>query len=184
MKKIFYTLFVSLGLLLSGCPYQSDVEISTYEESLKVDKDLIGEWVAFHEDGAREELNIEKLAKSVLGVNHKEIDNNSRFKGSNKFRAYAIELGGIPIFNIETKEGKYLFLKYGWTGKNEFYIQAVKDDFVNQNFSPEEVTKDNLKSFLTENINQEKMFEEKLEFYRKDSPEYQKVKMFMKKSGF
>ena len=126
MKYIF--ILVTLSFILMGCPYQSEVELNTYEESLKVDKNLIDNWVAYHDDFSREELSIEKLAKSVVGIVHKEFDANGRLKGSNKFRAYATEINAITIFNIESKEHGYMFLKYGWTGKNEFYIQVVNDN--------------------------------------------------------
>ena len=184
MKKLNYVIILCISFVLLGCPYQSDVEINTYEESLKVDKNLIGNWVAFHDDGSKEELIIEKIAKSVISVLHKELDENGRYKGSNKFRAYGTELNGITIFNIETKEAKYMFLKYAWTGKNVFYMQAVAEDYVSNNFTPDSVTTDNLRSFLKSNVNNEDMYEDKVEFYRKDSPEYNKVRMYMKKSGF
>lgn len=182
MKYSFIlTLF---SFILMGCPYQSEVELNTYEESLKVDKNLIDNWVAYHDDFSREELSIEKLAKSVVGIVHREFDDKGRMKGSNKFRAYATEIDAITIFNIEADNGKYMFLKYGWTGKNEFYVQAVNADYVEKNLTSDSLTTDELRNFFSKNVNQEKMYNEKLEFYRKDSPEHLKVKMFMKKSGF
>lgn len=182
MKYSF--ILILLSTILMGCPYQSDVELNTYEESLKVDKNLIDNWVSYHDDFSREELSIEKLAKSVIGISHKEFDSKNRLKGSNKFRAYATEIDAITIFNIESDNGKYMFLKYGWTGKNEFYIQAVNAEYVEENLMSDSLSTEELRTFFTKNVNQEKMFEEKLEFYRKDSPEHLKVKMFMKKSGF
>lgn len=182
MKYIFFLSILSA--LLFGCPYQSDVELNTYEEALKADKELIDNWVSYHEDFSREELSIEKLAKSVLGIIHKEYDANGRVKGSNKIRAYATEIEGITIFNLEKDDGKYMFLKYGWTGKNEFYIQAVNEDYVEKHLKTDSLTTNTLRSFFSEHVNKNEMYEEKLEFYRKDSPEHLKVKMFMKKSGF
>jgi hypothetical protein len=177
-------ILIIFSFILTGCPYQSDVELNTYEESLKVDKNLIDNWVAYHEDFSREELSVEKLAKSVIGITHKEFDDKGRMKGNNKFRAYATEIDAITVFNIETYNGKYMFLKYGWTGKNEFYVQAVNSNYVETNLKSDSLTTDELRTFFSKNVNQEKMYEEKLEFYRKDSPEHLKVKMFMKKSGF
>jgi hypothetical protein len=182
-KQPFLILFV-LSILLFGCPYQSDVELCTYEEALKTDKNLEGSWVAFHADGSKDELLIEKIAKSVLQVSHKELDKNDRSKGTNKYRAYAINLNGTVLFNIETKENKYLLAKYGWTGKNEFYLQTISQEYMEKNFVVDSVTTDNLKSFLFDKANREEIYDDAVEFYRKDSPEYLKVKMFMKKSGF
>ena len=184
MKNLHPILFICLSIVMMGCPYQSDVEINTYEESLKVDKDLIGNWVAFHDDGSKEELIIEKIAKSVLSVVHKEIDNKNRFKGSNRVRAYATDINGFTIFNIETKDAKYLFLKYAWVSKNVFYMQAVSETYVTNNFTADSVTTENLREFFSEHVNKEEMYEDKLEFYKKGSPDYEKVKMFMKRSGF
>lgn len=186
MKLYLYLILVLFSFLLMGCPYQGEVELCTYEEALKIDKDLIGDWVAFHEKGSREELSIEKLAKSVLSVSHKEFDEKSRLTNTYKYRIYATILGGETIFTVENKDGKYMYSKYSWTGKNVFYIQTVNQDYMDENYITNHDPKDQdeLVAYFKENISKEKMFDDKLEFYRKDSPEYQKVKMFMKKSGF
>lgn len=183
-KKSPYLLILLFSVIFYGCPYQSPVELCTYEEALKTDKNLEGIWVAFHADGSKDELLIEKIAKSVLQVSHKELDKNDRSKGINKYRAYATNLNGVVLFNIETKENKYLLSKYGWTSKNEFYLQTINEEYMAKNFVVDSVTTDNLKSFLFDIANRDEIYDEQVEFYRKDSPEYLKVKMFMKKSGF
>ncbi|PJB15925.1 MAG: hypothetical protein CO118_01670 [Flavobacteriales bacterium CG_4_9_14_3_um_filter_32_8] len=184
MKKLLYLSLITISLLLMACPYEGTVELSSYEESLKVDKKLVGEWVSFHEKGGREELLIEKAVKSVFKVSHNQFGENNKFEQKYNYRVYSTEIGEYDIFNIESPEGKYLYCKYGWTGKNEFYIQFIDADFVDKNFKADSVTTENFKSFVTENVNKEEMYGEKLEFYRKYSPEYEKVRMFMKKSGF
>ncbi len=184
MKKLLYPLLFSFGLILTACPYESDIELNTYEDSLKIDKKLLGEWVAFHGDGSREELILTKIARSVIDATHKRFSANNKFDGRFKYRAYTTEFNGITIFNIENTEGKYLFAKYAWTGKNEFYIQAVSADYVVNNFKVDSVTTTNLRAFMMNNVNKEKLYEDKIEFYRKGSPEYNKVRMYMKKSGF
>lgn len=184
MKKLFYASLVITAFLFVGCPYEGNVELNTYEDSLKTDKKLEGEWVAFHADGGREELYIEKAAKSVLSVIHKQYGEKNKLEGNFKYRVYSTEISGYTIFNIENTEGKYLYTKFGWTGKNEFYVQFIDADYMENNYKVDSVTTENLRSFITENVNTEKMYGDKLEFYRKYSPEYQKVKMFMKKSGF
>lgn len=184
MKKFLPILIILLSIVFYGCPYQTTVELCTYEEALKIDKGLEGNWVAFHQDGSKDELLFEKIAKSVMSVTHKELDKNDRSKGINKYRVYATNLNGEILYNIETKEGKYLFSKYGWTSKNEFYIQTINEDYMAKNFTPDTVTTEILKSFLFDKANRNEIYDEKVEFYRKDSPEYVKVKMYMKKSGF
>ena len=186
MKKILFTTIVAVGLVLMACPYEGKVELNSAEESLKIDKKLIDDWVCFNEEGAREELMIEKGEKSVLNIAYRRFDKKSSLKESNKFRAYATEIGGYDIFNIKSTDDEegYIYAKYGWTGKNEFYIQYINSTYVDANFEVDSVTTENLRAFFTEHVNNEKMYDEKLEFYRKGSPEYLKVKIYMKKSGF
>ncbi len=168
-----------------ACPYEGEVELNTYEESVKVDKKLIDDWVSFNEEGGREELSITKLAKSVFQVYHKQFGKGNKLESRESYRAYATEIDGYDIFNIESKdEGKYLFSKYGWTGKNEFYVQFIDSEYMAANYKADSVTTENLRAFITENVNKEEMYSEKIEFYRKHSPEYEKVRMFMRKSGF
>lgn len=185
MKKlVFYSLF-ALSILFYGCPYQGDVELNTYEESLKADKNLLDVWVSFKEDKSRTELMIEKLAKTVVNINYKEYDTNGRFKSKDKYRGYATDLGGFTVFNLENKSGKYMYCKFSWIGKNEFNIQTINEDFVMDNLKPNENTgTKELREFLLANANEDDMYDEKIEFYRKDSPEYEKVKIYMQKSGF
>ena len=184
MKKLLYLLLITISLFLMACPYEGTVELSSYEDSLNVDKKLIGEWVSFHEKGGREELLIEKAVKSVFNVSHNQFGENNKFEQKYNYRVYSTEIGEYDILNIENPESKYLYCKYGWTGKNEFYIQFIDADFVDKNFKVDSVTTENFKSFVTEHVNREELYGEKLEFYRKYSPEYEKVRMFMKKSGF
>jgi hypothetical protein len=185
MKKILYTSIVAIGLTLMACPYEGEVELSTYEEAVKIDKKLIDDWVSFNQNGGREELSITKLNRAVFQIYHKNYGKGNSLDSRESYRAYASELGDFDIFTVETKdEGKYMYTKYGWTGKNEFYLQFVNADYVEANFKVDSVTTENLREFITENSNIEEMYDPKTEFYRKNSPEYNKVKMFMRKSGF
>ena len=184
MKRLIHLSLVIIGLTLIGCPYEASVEICTYEEAVKSDKKLLDEWVSFNEEGGRQELSISKLEKSVLQVYHKQFGKNNKLESRESYRVYACEVGEYDIFNIEKEDGKYSFCKYGWTGKNEIYIQYINKDFMINKFKEDSITSSNLKSFITQNVNNEKMYSNKIEFYRKHSIEYEKVRMFMKKSGF
>lgn len=183
MKKLLYATLASLSLILMACPYEGTVDLNTYDEALKPDKQLIDEWVAYNSEGGREELTIEKGGKTVLFVYHKQFEKN-KLVGSFKYRIYGTEIGGKTIYNVENVEGKYLFANIEWMGKNEFDVEFVENDFMDNNFKPDSVSTETLRSFLTENITKEGLFSDKLEFYRKYSPEYEKVRMFMAKSGF
>ena len=185
MKRVLYTTLIALGLVLMACPYEGKVDISTYEEAVKTDKKLLGEWVSFNDEGGKQELSINKLEKSVLQVYHKQFGAKNKLESRGNYRVYASEVGEYDVFNIETKdEKKFFYAKYGWTGKNEIYVQMINADYMEENFKVDTVTTKNLRAFITENVNKEKMYDEKVEFYRKHSPEYEKVRMFMRKSGF
>lgn len=184
MKRYVYLILFTLAILFYGCPYESKVAIVHPIEALKIDKDLKDQWVAFHEGGAREEILFTKTSKTVYEVNHKQYAPKNKLIANFKYKAYATYINESVVFNIENEDGKYLFAKYGWTGKNEFYIEAANKEFMAKNFKVDSVTTENLRSFLSENINNSKLFDEKIEFHRKYSPEYEKVKMFMRKSGF
>jgi len=184
MKRLLQLSFVLIGLMLMGCPYESDVEISTYEEAVKTDKKLLDEWVSFNEEGGKQELSISKLEKAVLQIYHKEFGKGNKLISREGYRVYSCEVGQYDIFNIEKKDGKYLFCKYGWTGKNEIYIQYIDEIFMTNNLKEDTLTTQNLNRFITQNVNNEKMYGDRIEFYRKHSPEYEKVRIYMKKSGF
>ena len=185
MSKLLYITFVLIGLTLMACPYESKVELNTYEQAIKTDKKLLDQWVSFHKEGGREELSISKLEKAVLQVYHKQFGKTNKLESRESYRVYATEINEYEILTIETKdENKYLFAKYGWTGKNEFYIQFVDANYMENNFKEDTVTTKKLRAFITEHVNKENLYTNKIEFYRKHSPEYEKVRMFMKKSGF
>lgn len=184
MKTLLYSTLIFIGLTLMACPYEADVEINTYEESVKTDKKIIGDWVSFNEEGGRTELVITKLQKAVLQVYHKQYNSENKQETRESYRVYGSEVGEYTLFNIERKDGKYLFAKYAWTGKNEFYMELIDADFMETNFKETEITSKNLRAFINDNIHKKELFGEKLEFYRKNSPEYHKVRTFMQKSGF
>jgi len=183
MRKLLYATLASLSLILIACPYEGEVHLNTYEESIKPDKQLIDAWVAYNSEGGREELMIEKGAKTVLFVYHKQFEKN-KLIGNFKYRIYATDIGGKTIYNIENAEGKYIYATLEWTSKNEFNIEFLENDFMDTNFKPDTISTESLRTFLTENISKDGLFSDKLEFYRKYSPEYEKVRMFMQKSGF
>ncbi|GAB4256367.1 MAG: hypothetical protein Kow0079_13450 [Vicingaceae bacterium] len=167
-----------------ACPYESPVELVTYEAADKIDKDLLGDWVTYHKDGSKEELTLTKATKTVYHVYHDEYGPKNKKKASNYYRAYLTSINDIPIFNVESKDGKYYFFNYAWTGKNTFYIQAVNNDYVEENFKVDSVTTANLKKFLEDNIQKAELFDEKIEFIRKNSPEDELQKAYFRKSGF
>jgi len=184
MKKLLYTSLVAISLILMACPYEGEVELCTYEEALKTDKKLLDIWVAFNEEGGRNEMLIEKGNKAVLTLSVKNYEKGNKLTSLEKYRAYATEINGEKLFTLEKEDGKYNYFKYGWSSKNEFYIQFVDESFMENNFKPDSITTKTTVQFLSKNIENNDLFTERMEFYRKYSPEYEKVKIFMKKNGF
>lgn len=184
MKKLIVFSILSICVIFLGCPYDGDVALCTYDEAYKVDKKLLGEWVAFNEDGGKNELSIEKGNKSVFIVSHKKFAKGNKYEATEKYRAFTTVIAGITLFTMEREDGKYNYFKYAWTGKNEFNIQFVQKDYMETNFKEDSVTTKNLTEFLKNHVNKGDLYTEKMEFYRKYSPEYEKVRMYMKKSGF
>jgi len=185
MKHLLFPAIGLIAMVLMGCPYDGSVALSTYESSEKLEKGLLGEWVAFKEDGTREELFVEKGNKTVYFVNHKRFNAKSQLTERVNIRSFATSVGGTMMYTIEKEDGNFNYCKYEITSKNEFNIELVDADYMEKNFNVEgEVTAKDLKAFLAEHMSKEGFFTDKLEFYRKHSPEYTKVRVFMEKNGF
>jgi hypothetical protein len=184
MKKLLYLSIIAIGIVLTACPYDGDAELCTYEEAIKTDKKIMDIWVAFNEDGGRDEVKIEKGNKAVLLVSHKHFEPGNKLNGLEKYRAYATTINDEVIYTLEKEDGKYNYCKYAWTSKNEFYVQYVDKEYMEANFKQDSVDTKVMRTFLGDHLKNSKLFTEKMEFYRKYSPEYEKVKIFMRKSGF
>jgi len=182
----FLTLFVLflIGIIFTACPYESDIAITTSKSALKIEPSFKGEWVAYHEDGAKEELQIIKVDKTTYGVLHKHFAPKNKLKANYKYTVHFTSINQTKILNIKNKAGKFLFSKYNWEGKNIFTLESINADFMNTNFKADTVSTVSLRNFLSENISNEKLYDEGLEFYRKYSPEYEKVRMYLNRSGF
>ena len=182
LKTALITLFTAIVLI--GCPYQSEVALTDYENAEKFEKNLLGEWVAYHENGNRDELTISKLNTKVMDVRSKTFDASGRAKEVYGFRVFGAKVLDQVIYNFENKEVGYMFGKINWENKNVFSLQFVNENFATEKLAADSITQKELTNFFTENITEEKMFDNALEFYRKNSPEHEKIKIYLKKSGF
>lgn len=180
----FYVLAVLFALIIVGCPYQSEVALTDYENAEKFEKNLLGEWVAFHENGDRDELTISKLNTKVMDVRSKKFDASGRVKEANAYRVFGTKIKDVVVYNIENKDIGFIFGKVNWESKNVFNFQYVDEKLAAQKLTSDSITQQELTNFFTENITEEKMFDKPLEFYRKNSPEHEKIKVYLKKSGF
>ncbi len=180
----FYVLAVLFALIIVGCQYQSEVALTDYENAEKFEKNLLGEWVAFHENGDRDELTISKLNTKVMDVRSKKFDASGRVKEANAYRVFGTKIKDVVVYNIENKDIGFIFGKVNWESKNVFNFQYVDEKLAAQKLTSDSITQKELTNFFTENITEEKMFDKPLEFYRKNSPEHEKIKVYLKKSGF
>lgn len=180
----FYMLTVLFALIIVGCPYQSEVALTDYENAEKFEKNLLGEWVAFHENGDRDEMTISKLNTKVMDVRSKKFDASGRVKEANAYRVFGTKIKDVVVYNIENKDIGFIFGKVNWESKNVFNFQYVDEKLATEKLTSDSITQKELTNFFTENITEEKMFENPLEFYRKNSPEHEKIKVYLKKSGF
>jgi len=177
MKKFIYSILFTCFLILTGCPYDSKVELNTYEESFKVEKEYFGNWTAFHEDGSKDELQVEKGMKTVYNVRHYPYDEKGKKQEYNYYRAYMTEIGGVRIANVEKKDGTYNFYRYTLKNPNELVLESVKDDYMKANFvGYAEPTTEKLRAFIEENIKNEKMYDDPLRFVKEGSDEYHRAK--------
>ena len=86
MKFSSSLIVLLLSFVLLGCPYEADVELNTYEESIRIDKKLLDIWVTYHEDGSREEVLFSKAAASVFDVTHKQYSSGKKLEGRYQYR--------------------------------------------------------------------------------------------------
>ena len=85
MKKLLYISLIAISTILMACPYEGEVKLCTYDEALKVDKKLLDIWVAFNEEGGRDEVLIEKGNKAVLFVSHKSYEKGNKLNELQKY---------------------------------------------------------------------------------------------------
>ncbi len=105
-------------------------------------------------------------------------------KEANAYRVFGTKIKDVVVYNIENKDIGFIFGKVNWESKNVFNFQYVDEKLAAQKLTSDSITQKELTNFFTENITEEKMFDKPLEFYRKNSPEHEKIKVYLKKSGF
>ena len=124
-----------------------------------------------------------------MDIRSKKFDSSVIVKEDNAYRFFCKKIKDIVVYNIENKDIGFVFGKVNWESKNVFNFQYVDEKLAAEKLAAEKLTSDSitqkeLTNFFTENITEEKMFNNPLEFYRKNSPEHEKIKVYLKKSGF
>ena len=167
MNKLTYLLAFATVLVLTACPYDSKVELNTYEESLPIEKRYYGNYTVVNEDGSKEEVEISKGESKFYNIRHNSIDEDGKKLEYQYYRGYVTEIKGVHIVNVEKKDGNYNFYKFNLRSENELVLEAVEDEFMKANYPGYKQPKTiELRAFIESNISNEKMYDAPLVFTR------------------
>ena len=184
MKNSISLLLILIAILFSACPYEGEVELNTYEESPKYDKELFGEWGGWHDEGY-EDLDINKGENkgnnTVLHVHHTSYDEVGDKMETNYHRAYATEISGKTIYNIEKKNGKWWYCTFEKVSEEEFILSFISDEYMEGKLEGEEVTSAFMRNYIEEHLDEEGFLDESIHFYNKESDLFKKKKKEMEK---
>lgn len=149
--KVFivkFTCLAGLMVLLTACPYQSKVAIGPADE--KIDKSLIGEWVA-EVDLEYEKptyYSIEKFSKVKYTVIENSYSSYDSVYTETKYFMHSTTIQDRIFMNIQEYGGGDYYLHYIEKGDTEFKLFEITDNVDEQFNSSEE-----LKKFIIDNMN-------------------------------
>jgi hypothetical protein len=157
MKKLaFFSVLISISILLTGCPYESDFPLSQPE--VKIDSALIGSWVAvdFPQKGDIMKYKVFAFNQTeylVESVNIKDGKNSEQ----EFFRAFISDLNGLKILNLQIINGNksYIYHKYHIQDGN-LYLSWLNDAY----FKDKEISSsEDLQKVITANSDKADIFE-------------------------
>ncbi|HHZ64633.1 MAG TPA: hypothetical protein EYN51_03895 [Flavobacteriales bacterium] len=167
ITKLRSTILVAAMFLLAACPYDSKVELNTYEESLPIEKKYYGNYTVVNEDGSKEEIEITKGESKFYNIRHNSIDEDGKKLEYQYYRGYVTEIKGVQIVNVEKKDGNYNFYKFNLKSDNELVLIAIEDEFMKENYPGYKQPKTaELRAFIESNMENAKMFDAPLNFAR------------------
>ncbi len=167
INKIRSAVLVAALFLLAACPYDSKVELNTYEESLPIEKVYYGNYTLVNEDGSKEKIEITKGESKFYNIRHNSIDEDGKKQEYQYYRGYVTEIKGVKIVNVEKKDGNYNFYKFTLKSDNELVLIAVEDEFMKANYSGYKQPKTaELRAFIESNMENAKMFDAPMNFKR------------------
>ena len=167
INKLRSTTLIASLFLLAACPYDSKVELNTYEESLPIEKKYYGNYSVVNEDGSKEKIEITKGESKFYNIRHKSIDEDGKQQEYQYYRGYVTEIKGVQIVNVEKKDGNYNFYKFTLKSDNELVLIAVEDEFMKANYPGYKQPKTaELRAFIQSNMDNEKLFDAPLNFKR------------------
>ena len=167
INKLKSIALVATLFLLVACPYNSKVELNTYEESLPIEKRYYGNYTMVNEDGSKDEIEITKGESKFYNIRHNSIDEDGKKLEYQYYRGYVTEIKGVHIVNVEKKDGNYNFYKFNLKTDNELVLIAVEDEFMKESYPGyKEPKTPELRAFIESNIDNAKMFGDPLKFSR------------------
>jgi len=178
IKTILFSLSIgTILLLLTGCPYDSEIGLNSYEESLKLEKKFYGDWTCFNMDGSREEIQIGKGMKNVYNIRHNAFDENNKKEDYKYYRGFMTIIKDVEILNLEKKDGNFNFYKYKLVDPDELKVFAIGEEYVKANYyKAEKPDVKSLRAFIDSNLYEENLFEEPMQFFRDGSGKFKKHK--------
>ncbi len=163
-KHLTLLFLAALTVLLTACPYQSDVPID--KPVIKIDKAILGIW-AKPNDIEKENHNfydIQKIDKVKYSVVNNEYNTTDSAFTQTKYIAHLSKVGDLMFMNMQKNgEGDYYIHRID-IGKEEFTLFEVTDN-IDEKFT---ISKD-FKEFVKKNMHLSF-------FYNKDEKKYIKEK--------
>jgi hypothetical protein len=167
MKKkiIKISAFISLMMILTACPYESVVPVSTATE--KIDKNLLGEWISAGElefDKPTYYI-INKFSKVKYELIEKRFSSYDSVYKETKYFMHSSTLKNRIFMNIQPIEGGKYNLHAVEIAKNELTVFEVTEH-IDEQFS----SSTDLKSFVEENMHLSFFYEkDEKKFIRKSN---------------
>ncbi len=154
--------FLPFILILTGCPYSSDIPIDEPKE--KVNQDYIGKWVKASSSTEENPKYYNVTKKDDLHYIFEEFTYSSNDKkyNSDKYVGHSTTLGNVVFLNLQ-KDEKYYFYKIELNKeKKQFKLYEVTDN-IDEKFNKSS----ELKAFFDK-------YKDLSFFYNKDEEKYEK----------
>ena len=161
MKKLaFFSVIISISILLTGCPFESDFPVS--QPQVKIDSAFIGTWLAedFPQKGDKMKYKIFAFNQTdylIESVNIKEdIISEQEF-----YRGFISDLNGLKILNLQIITGKksYIYHKYRMQDGN-LHLSWLNDLY----FKDKEInSSEDLRKLIDSNLDKADIFETEYE---------------------
>ncbi len=148
MKKTHLLPLLALGiLLLTGCPYSSDVAIDKTPD-VKIDQNLLGAWQPSGFDSSSVYTVTKADDYHYLIKKESTTGNETTIT---KYNAFLSDINGNTFINLwaddDSQAPKYYFYKLGWSSDKKQLILYEVTDNIRETFT----SSDDLKKFIKDN---------------------------------